>query len=84
MGGHGCLALNVVYRRGNRVRKTWEAGVNFPSVQGKQRQPIDLSRALAFTRAIDEAAAAMFALQHEVLAAQGIAAQGVGREPYRS
>ena len=39
---------------------------------------------LAFTRAIDEAAAAMFALQHEVLAAQGIPVQGIGREPYRS
>jgi sugar phosphate isomerase/epimerase len=49
----------------------------------EQLKPI-LAGSLAFTRAIDEAAAAMFALQHEVLAAQGIAAQGVGREPYRS
>ena len=38
----------------------------------------------AFTRAIDEAAAAMYALQHEVLAGQGIPVQGVGREAYRS
>ena len=30
------------------------------------------------------AAAAMYALQHEVLAAQGIPAQGIGREAYRS
>jgi hypothetical protein len=43
-----------------------------------------LAGSLAFTRAIDEAAAAMFALQHEVLAAQGIPIQGIGREPYRS
>jgi sugar phosphate isomerase/epimerase len=43
-----------------------------------------LAGSIAFTRAIDEAAAAMFALQHEVLAAQGIAVQGFGREPYRS
>ncbi len=43
-----------------------------------------LAGSLAFTRAIDEAAAAMYALQHEVLASQGIAVQGVGREAYRS
>ena len=43
-----------------------------------------LAGSLAFTRAIDRAAAAMFALQHEVLAAQGIPAQGRGREAYRS
>ena len=35
---------------------------------------------LAFTRAIAEAAAAMYALQHEVLTAQRISVQGVGRE----
>ncbi|HEY8119683.1 MAG TPA: TIM barrel protein [Myxococcota bacterium] len=43
-----------------------------------------LAGSLAFTRAIDRAAAAMYALQHEVLAAQGIPAQGRGREAYRS
>jgi sugar phosphate isomerase/epimerase len=43
-----------------------------------------LAGSLAFTRAIDHAAAAMYALQHEVLAAQGIPAQGRGREAYRS
>jgi sugar phosphate isomerase/epimerase len=48
-----------------------------------QLAPI-LKGSLAFTRAIDEAAAAMYALQHEVLAAQGIPVQGVGREAYRS
>jgi len=35
-------------------------------------------------KAIDEAAAAMFALQHEVMAGQNIPIQGVGREAYRS
>jgi sugar phosphate isomerase/epimerase len=53
-------------------------------VQDKARLAPILAGSLAFTRAIDEAAAAMHALQHEVLAAQGIPAQGVGREPYRS
>lgn len=46
-------------------------------------QPI-LAGSVAFTRAIDQAAAAMYALQHEVLASQGIPIQGVGREAYRS
>lgn len=48
-----------------------------------QLAPI-LAGSLEFTRAIDAAAAAMYALQHEVLSAQGIPAQGVGREAYRS
>jgi sugar phosphate isomerase/epimerase len=43
-----------------------------------------LKGSIAFVRAIDRAAAAMHALQHEVLPAQGIPVQGVGREPYRS
>ena len=43
-----------------------------------------LEGSIDFTRAIDEAAAAMYALQHEVLAAQDIPIQGVGREAYRS
>jgi sugar phosphate isomerase/epimerase len=53
-------------------------------IQDKARLAPILAGSLAFTRAIDEAAAAMYALQHEVLPAQGIPAQGVGREPYRS
>jgi sugar phosphate isomerase/epimerase len=53
-------------------------------IQDRARLAPILAGSLAFTRAIDEAAAAMYALQHEVLAAQGISAQGVGREPYRS
>jgi hypothetical protein len=46
-------------------------------------EPI-LKGSIAFTRHIDEAAAAMYALQHEVLPAQGIPVQGVGRQAYRS
>ena len=42
-----------------------------------------LQGSCAFTRAIDEAAASMFAL-HSVLESQGIKVQGVGREAYRS
>src|ERR1700683_4167048 len=53
-------------------------------IQDKARLAPILAGSLAFTRAIDAAAAAMYALQHEVLAAQGIAVQGVGREAYRS
>ena len=53
-------------------------------VQDRTRLAPILAASLAFTRAIDEAAAAMFALQHEVLAAQRIAVQGIGREAYRS
>lgn len=43
-----------------------------------------LKASMAFTRRIDEAAACMYALQHEVLPAQGIPVQGRGREAYRS
>jgi sugar phosphate isomerase/epimerase len=53
-------------------------------IQDKERLKPILTASIAFTRAIDEAAAAMYALQHEVLASQGITAQGIGREAYRS
>ena len=53
-------------------------------IQDKASLAPILMGSLAFTRAIDEAAAAMYALQREVLAAQGIGVQGVGREAYRS
>lgn len=43
-----------------------------------------LAGSLAYVKAIDEAAAAMYALQHEVLPSQAIPVQGVGREAYRS
>ena len=53
-------------------------------VQDRARlQPI-LQGSIAFVRKIDEAAACMFALQHDVLSSQGIAVQGIGRQPYRS
>ena len=42
-----------------------------------------LAGSCAFTKAIDEAAATMYAL-HRVLESQGIKVQGVGREAYRS
>jgi sugar phosphate isomerase/epimerase len=53
-------------------------------IQDRQRLKPILQGSIAFTRAIDEAAAAMYALQSEVLAAQGMPVQGVGRQAYRS
>lgn len=53
-------------------------------IQDRDRLRPILQGSLAFVRAIDRAAASMYALQHDVLAAQGIPVQGVGREPYRS
>jgi sugar phosphate isomerase/epimerase len=53
-------------------------------IQDKAALAPILAGSLAFVKAIDEAAAAMYALQHVVLAAQGIPIQGIGREPYRS
>lgn len=52
--------------------------------QDKEKLRPILAGSLAFTRKIDEAAACMFSLQNEVMAAQGIPVQGRGREPYRS
>lgn len=43
-----------------------------------------LQGSIAFVRKIDEAAACMYALQREVLPAQDIPVQGIGREAYRS
>ena len=53
-------------------------------IQDRTKLPPILEGSIAFTRAIDRAAACMYALQHEVLPAQGIPVQGVGREAYRS
>jgi sugar phosphate isomerase/epimerase len=53
-------------------------------IQDRERLKPILQGSIAFVRRIDQAAASMFALQHEVLAAQGIDVQGAGREPYRS
>ena len=53
-------------------------------IQDREKLKPILQGSIAFTRRIDEAAACMYALQHEVLAAQGIPVQGVGRQAYRS
>jgi sugar phosphate isomerase/epimerase len=53
-------------------------------VQEKEALLPILKGSIAFTRAIDEAAAAMYALQNEVLPAQGIPVQGIGRRAHRS
>jgi len=53
-------------------------------VQNRERLKPILQGSIAFVRKIDEAAACMFALQHQVLAAQSIPVQGTGREAYRS
>jgi sugar phosphate isomerase/epimerase len=53
-------------------------------VQDQDRLAPILEGSLAFVRAIDAAAAAMYSLQHDVLGSQGIAVQGFGREPFRS
>ena len=52
-------------------------------IQDKARVKPILQGSIAFVRHIDEAAGSMFAL-HEVLAAQGIPVQGVGRQAYRT
>jgi sugar phosphate isomerase/epimerase len=53
-------------------------------IQDRERLKPILKGSIAFVRHVDRAAASMFALQHEVLAAQHVAVQGIGREPYRS
>jgi sugar phosphate isomerase/epimerase len=53
-------------------------------IQDRERLKPILAGSIAFVRHIDRAAAAMFALQHDVLGAQGIAVQGVGRRAYYS
>jgi hypothetical protein len=53
-------------------------------IQDKERLKPILQGSIAFVRHIDRAAAAMYALQHEVLAGQNIPVQGIGRQAYRS
>ena len=53
-------------------------------IQEKELLAPILKGSVAFTRYIDEAAAAMYSLQNEVMAAQGIPVQGYGRTAYRS
>ncbi len=52
-------------------------------IQDKARLTPILQGSIAFVRHIDEAAGSMFAL-HQVLEAQGIPVQGVGRQAYRT
>ena len=58
----------------------------YPPARVQDRESLKpiLQGSIAFTRRIDEAAACMYALQSEVLPAQGIPVQGVGRQAYRS
>jgi sugar phosphate isomerase/epimerase len=53
-------------------------------IQDRERLAPILQGSVAFVRAIDRAAAAMYALQYDVLRAQGIPIQGIGRQAYRS
>jgi hypothetical protein len=53
-------------------------------IQDRERLKPILQGSVAFVRHVDRAAAAMYALQHEVLASQRIPVQGTGRQPYRS
>jgi sugar phosphate isomerase/epimerase len=53
-------------------------------IQDKERLKPILQGSVAFVRHIDQAAACMYALQHEVLGAQDIPIQGVGRQAYRT
>lgn len=53
-------------------------------IQDKERLKPILQGSIAFVRKMDEAAACMYALQSEVLPAQGIPVQGIGRQAYRS
>jgi sugar phosphate isomerase/epimerase len=53
-------------------------------VQDRDRVTPILKGSIAFVRAIDRAAACMYALQHEVLPSQNIPVQGAGREAYRT
>ncbi len=53
-------------------------------IQDRSRLLPILKGSIEFVRAIDRAAACMYALQHEVLGSQGIPSQGIGRQAYRS
>jgi sugar phosphate isomerase/epimerase len=53
-------------------------------IQDRARLKPILQGSIAFVRHIDRAAAAMYALQQEVLPAQGIPVQGIGRQAYRT
>lgn len=58
----------------------------YPGARTQDRSKLApfLTGSLAFIRAMDEGAAAMYSLQHEVMESQGIPVQGIGRQAYRS
>ncbi|MCV6604471.1 MAG: sugar phosphate isomerase/epimerase, partial [Porticoccaceae bacterium] len=58
----------------------------YPAARVQERQVLTpiLQASLDFTRNIDRAAAAMYALHRQILPAQNIPVQGIGREAYRS
>ena len=66
--------------------RIWSSSTNIRRARIQDRSALKpiLQGSIAFVRHIDEAAACMYALQHEVLAAQGIPVQGIGRQAYRS
>ena len=73
------------------ANRTWEGKFlivehEYPKarIQDKKKLKPILQGSIAFTRKIDEAAACMYSLQNEVLTAQDIPVQGIGREAYRS
>jgi sugar phosphate isomerase/epimerase len=53
-------------------------------IQDRKRVAPILQGSIAFVRRIDEAAGCMYALQHEVMPAQGLEVQGIGRQAYRT
>jgi hypothetical protein len=53
-------------------------------IQDRARLAPILQGSLSFVRHIDRAAASMFALQHDVMQAQGLEPQGHGRQAFRS
>jgi sugar phosphate isomerase/epimerase len=53
-------------------------------IQDRERLKPILQGSIAFVRHIDQAAACMYALQHEVLQSQNISIQGIGRQAHRS
>ena len=82
---HQLAARELLSARRARTPTWWSStSTRKARIQDRERLAPILQGSIAFTRKIDEAAACMYALQHEVLAAQGIPVQGRGREAYRS
>ena len=78
------VATRAAHRNAGRYSDDPVADRIMARIQDRARLKPILAGSIAFTRKVDEAAACMYALQHEVLADQDIPVQGVGRQPYRS